>query len=198
MRTPARSFLIALVVAATILVMFTENTFASTTLQNQSHYASATTKVYCVHLRVYLNGKAPANTKCMDAQVSQLTKRGGTHPNIGTVVCNGADVTLWRDLSFNGPSICFSGNGFANLTNYSLNFFSSWNDQASSFALFNCTLDGTFRQSDVNYPGYFAVDINGGGQKQYFQWNISKSWSDFNGRNGILPDNSLSSIYIDC
>lgn len=155
----------------------------------------------CAHQSVKLNGNEPPIVSCLDNISKNMS------PNIGLANCGqgSPNVTLWFDPSFfPGDTICFTGNGFANLTDYYPSFGRwllcncTWNDQASSFALYGCTLSGTAQSGNPDYPGYFAIDVNGGGQKQYFKWNVSKSMSDFTGQNGILPDNSLSSVYIDC
>lgn len=199
----ARCFWLMLTVAVMVVAILPDGTaFANAKTGASLASGAKGHKVYCLHQVVHLKGSNPPSITCFDNKAVNMVNH---KPDIGTVGCNGANVTLWWDASFNGPTICFSGDGFANLTNYAPPWYEyapchclSWNHQASGFALFGCTLIGTNSQSDPNYPGYFATDTNGNGQRQYFKWNVSKSWSDFTGLDGILPNDSLSSIYIDC
>ena len=161
-------------------------------------------ELHCSHQAVHLSGTAPAIVTCLHKDMSK--RPGSVVPDIGITSCNATNnVTLFWDTSFGGDTICFTGSGFANLANYAPAWYnvipchcSSWNDQASGFALDGCALIGTNNPNDANYPGYFAINNNGNGQRQYFKWNVSKSWSNFTGQSGILPNDSLSSLYIDC
>ncbi|GHO49193.1 hypothetical protein [Ktedonospora formicarum] len=153
----------------------------------------------CGHRLVHLHGKDAPTITCFDNSKQEV------QPNIGLGNCDSAEVTIWWDTSFTGDYLCFVGNGFANLTDYAPAWYNvplchctSWNDQASGFSLHGCALTGLPQSGNPDYPGYFAKDSNGNGQKQYFKDNISKSAKDFTGINGVLANDSLSSIYIDC
>ena len=127
-----------------------------------------------------------------------------TAPYIGIDNCNTAEVTLWWDLDFSGDELCFSGNGLVNLTDYAPSWYTSilchcfsWDDQSSSFALDGCALSESSSPNPIS-PGIFTTDTWDEGQVQYFKWNVSKSWRNFNGLNGILPNDSLSTVDIEC
>jgi hypothetical protein len=191
--------LISALFVAFIISAVLDSTIASAHSQTSSINMQAQHRIQCAHQAVHLNGDKPATVTCLD----RVTK--GIFPKTGLSGCNDAVVQIWWDTSLNWTSLCFSGNGFANLTDFAPAWYdaalchcTSWNDQASGFALYGCTLSGTARQNDPDFPGYFASDTNGNGQRQYFKWNVSKSMRDFDGSNGVLADNTLSSIYIDC
>ena len=195
----SKLLLVLFAMSAIVLGSAFDSTIASAHSTTKFTNSGAKPSKLCSHQSVHLNGKNAPTVICLDQQAK------GTHPYISVSGCNTATVTVWWDQSFLGDSICFSGNGFANLTSYAPAWYNvigchctSWNDQASSFALSGCVLNGNPRANNPDFPGYFASDTNGNGQRQYFKWPVSKSWSDFTGQNGILPNDSLSSIYIDC
>jgi hypothetical protein len=193
-----RNLLFALFIVFIISTVLDGN-IASAHSQTSSMNMQAQHRIQCAHQAVHLNGDKPATVTCLDQIIKDVS------PKTGLSDCNTAVVQIWWNSDFNWTSICFSGNGFANLTDFAPAWYdvptchcTSWDDQASSFALYGCTLSGTAQQNNPDFPGYFASDTNGNGQRQYFKWNVSKSMRNFDGSNGVLADNTLSSIYIDC
>ena len=125
----------------------------------------------CHSLSVHLNGKAPATVKCLDKQ---------SGPFIGKTGCASNTLIIYADAGFSGWSICFSGWGSTDMTSYWVNPFWNWNDQASSYI------------SSCN-SGVFYKDTGQRGQQQSFAKNEQ---ANFDGQNGHLPNDSLSSVFI--
>lgn len=123
---------------------------------------------------VTLHGKQKPTVTCMD-------KVG---PNTSNVDCNRVAVLkLYVDAYQQGSVICFTGNGFVNLTDYYyigfLGIQYSWNDAASSY-------------NAGDWAGKFYSDINGGGIVQRF---TPYQRGEFDGN--PMPNDSLSSLCLD-
>jgi hypothetical protein len=95
----------------------------------------------CAVLRVQLNGTQPATHTCLvPASTEQGTTASAVSSTTASSHCWSGDVKLHRDSYFSGPSICFTGEGWANLKDYYYypwpwpNFVLSWNDKLSSFS----------------------------------------------------------------
>lgn len=125
----------------------------------------------CHSLSVHLNGTAPATVKCLDKQLG---------PDIGKTGCGSNTLIIYADAGFSGWNICFSGWGSTDMTSYWVNPFWNWNDQASSYI------------SSCN-SGVFYADTGQRGQQQPF---ANNQQANFDGQNGHLPNDSLSSVYI--
>ncbi len=168
-------FLVAVVVVSLPAVLATANPASA-------HPASATIhtsgQTGCHTTEVTLHGNAKPDVKCLDAQ-------GGASPDTVAENCGGHpnDLIVYQDANqkSTGGVICFKGTGFVNMTDYIINPFVSWNDQASSWS------------SGIWY-GTFYGDINGEGPSESFSY---FSTGEFDGQDGRLRNDSLSSIRID-
>ena len=134
----------------------------------------------CRTLEVTLHGSDNPTLKCQDRTVSRL---GVTPYTLATTCASANDLKIYQDAGQHstGAVICFSGTGFINMTDYWVNWFQSWNDQASSW-------------SSGKWEGVFYKDISGEGVYQNFPW---LETGEFDGQNGALPNDSLSSFKID-
>src|SRR5260370_29450163 len=92
------------------------------------------TKQPCNHLQVHVQGRKPPINKCLDNTASP---RNGIQPSI-SITCDGFSLILYWDANLSGGPLCFSGYGWANLTDYCapINYggcLQNWNDKVSSF-----------------------------------------------------------------
>lgn len=153
-------------------------TFATTTIPSYAASKITTQKpsATCHQLLVYLHGNAPATSKCLDQTHTGVIQNTTTDNG-----CTSYDLKIYSDPNYQGSMICFIGTGFVNMTQYWLFWPVTWNDQASSF-YGGCT------------TGTFYTNTNGWGQTQNFGQYAGEG--NFDGQNGDLPDNTLSSISI--
>jgi hypothetical protein len=133
-------------------------------------------QIMCGHLQVYLHGASSATTKCLD-------RKGG--PDIAPVPCDDNSLIIWADAYYTGWTICFKGYGATDMTSYCgpapVGCLWNWNDQASSYAP-GCS------------GGTFYSDIGQEGQQQHFYGHDPKN--NFDGQNGRLPNDTLSSVFL--
>lgn len=134
----------------------------------------------CHVLEVTLHGNASPTAKC---SLVVASSSAATPYTLATTCASANDLKIYQDAfqKSTGAVICFSGTGFINMTDYWINWFQSWNDQASSW-------------SSGKWQGAFYKDISGEGVSQNFNW---FSTGEFDGQNGALPNDSLSSLKID-
>jgi|SRR5579883_2256684 hypothetical protein len=140
----------------------------------------------CGHLQIYLNG--PINWVCRDQQVASiLQNKNGVNssianPGIVAVTCDANSLVIWADTGFSGWTICFKGAGSTDMTSYCgpapWGCTWNWNDNASSFAT-GCS------------PASFYKDIGDSGQRE---GENSFQRQNFDGQNGRLPNDTLSSV----
>ena len=134
----------------------------------------------CFVLQVTLHGSQPATSTCVVQGKAQLTS-GTVQPTTYVTGCSNAALTIYADHNQSGWTICFIGDGFVNMTDYSgpAPFFAwNWNDNASSFRA-GCA------------SGTFYTDTNGNGGQSDFD---PHQRGDF--PFGNIWDDSLSSIQI--
>jgi hypothetical protein len=103
----------------------------------------------CEHLLVHLRGSASPLTTCLDSVPASNSVR---HPASISITCDDYSLVLYWDANFSGPTLCFSGSGWANLTDYCAPIYlggclQNWNDKTSSFI-------------SHDTPGAFYKDIN--------------------------------------
>lgn len=146
----------------------------------------------CAHLQVYLNG--PINWVCRDQQVASMlhTKNGVNsnivQPGIVAVGCDANSLVIWADTGFSGWTICFKGFGSTDMTSYCgpapWGCAWNWNDNASSFA------------TGCSFASFFK-DIGDSGQQENAN---AFQRQNFDGQNGRLPNDTLSSVFqgVDC
>ena len=114
----------------------------------------------CEHLLVHLRGNEPPLTTCLDAQ----------HPKSVSITCDDYSLVLYWDANFSGATLCFSGSGWANLTDYCAPIYlggclQNWNDKTSSFESHDTP--GTFYyNTDLNgpalsFPVFFSANLYG-------------------------------------
>lgn len=151
-------------------------TFAHSVLflstSNSVHLSSKSEQKPCRIVLVHLNGNNPSSQTCIDSSTEK------TNPNLSNGDC-GNTTNLFVDAYQQGAEICFSGTGFANLTDYSwCDFFFcySWNDTATSFA--------THTQ-----PATFYIDINGGGLDASYGSNRLGNFTS-----NPMPNDAVSSV----
>lgn len=80
---------------------------------------------------------------CADAKSAS-----GIQPNISTATCTSSAIILYKD-EFGGGTLCFSGYGSTDLTNYCLPLedggcLYNWNDEVTSFSTTSYTNSGSF------------------------------------------------------
>lgn len=134
----------------------------------------------CRVLEVTLHGNASPTIKCNLASTSSKKVTPYTY----STSCNSAnDLKIYQNASqsTSGALICFTGTGFIEMPDYEMFWPINWNDQASSW-------------SSGKWKGVFYKDISGGGVSQNFNW---LDTGEFDGQNGALPNDSLSSFKID-
>ncbi len=146
----------------------------------------------CHHIVVHLNGKNPATTACSN-NGKAVNVSGKSHPRTDVVDCGFTALELYTNANEDGDTVCFLGEGFVNLPQYCLPFFSggclpgkSWNDQASSYNA-GCS------------SGTFYGDVNGNGPNQRFKPHEIGNFNGGTSPNGIpsLRNDILSSLRID-
>ena len=130
----------------------------------------------CSRLLVHLNGSNPATKTCLDKKDS----KGRSIPNTYVSQCTSETVIIYADSNYSGWTICFYGEGFANMTDYCgpapEGCFWNWNDQASSYKT-GC------------YVTYFYADINTQGTNFYKIDHRQGNFSDTN-----IGNDALSSV----
>lgn len=169
--TLAAFVMVTAAIVATLSGPATRSHAESTQVSAQSGAThSKITKQPCDHLQVHLQGNKPPITRCLDNTVSP---RNGSQPGI-SITCDGFSLVLYWDANLSGGTICFSGYGWANLTDYCapINYggcLQNWNDKVSSFN--SQDTPGTFYK-DINLQNYmfdFAV---------FTQANLNGSYND--------------------
>lgn len=143
-----RTLLVVLVSVAALCVTVPP-AFASTTSKVPTHpvitNAHSSTGNPCHTLRVSLYGNRYGGVaKCLDSS----SPNNSSSPDTVATNCNSRDIRIYQDANYSGNVICFANTGFVNMTDYGLDFFHDWNDQASSFNTFG-------------YNVRFFKDING-------------------------------------
>lgn len=132
---------------------------------------------YCQHWHVQLRGNLPAIGTCFDrvvpAHASITPYNLQNHPS-----CGNSDLHIYQD-SGTGAVICFAGTGSANLGNWHINPFVTWDNQATSY-------------SAGSWNGRFWAGSNMTGTVQYFSSGSSHGFTC----NTICNDD-LSSFRID-
>jgi hypothetical protein len=128
----------------------------------------------CTVLLVELHGSQPPTSTC--EQTVQPD-------NIDTTGCGDSALKLYADHNFTGWTLCFIGQGFANLDDYCgpapVGCLWHWNDQTSSFSS-GCS------------SGTFYTDKNGNGTAANFG-----TWVKQDFPFGGIPDDQLSSLKLD-
>lgn len=147
---------------------------------------SASARVECGHLQVYLHGWQQPGVKCLDvlvqSRLAHLSTSRSIVPEIYTTGCDNNSLVIWADANFTGWTICFKGAGATDMTSYCgpapVGCLWNWNDQASSYAP-GCS------------AGTFYMNIGEGGEAQGFASHGPRH--NFGGP-GMLPNDSLSSV----
>lgn len=85
----------------------------------------------CAVIRVDLNGDKGATKTCL---AEKPVGPGAETQSNGTTFCLSSDLILFEHEYFGGARICFYGTGFANLKDYGLFLWFSWDNAMSSFA----------------------------------------------------------------
>lgn len=171
---------------ATTLMTVTPVAHASPRMSSSTNRTAATVHILkesgCRVLEVALHGNANPTINC-NLYASSTSSMVVAPTTLATFCDSGYDLKIYQDAfqSSSGSEICFYGTGFVNLTDYQINVFQSWNDQASSW-------------SSGKWYGVFYKDVNGGGGQEAFSYN---SAGEFDGQSGHLPNDSLSSFKID-
>lgn len=160
-----------------------------------AHPASAlASRASCHTTEVTLHPNGAPTSRC-------LSRDGGairTASTIGTdALCNSEnDLVLYWNGPINvadgvipsGPILCIRGNGDLDLTKQTYNGL-NWNDEASAWWA-GCS-SGTFHQNDP-VLGIFSgtnEDFSGGS-------GTSAPSGNFDGRSGVLPNDSLTDVYL--
>lgn len=144
----------------------------------------------CQTTQVTLHGTAAPSFSCLDGQkrrVRTLPGRG-SGPLAAHVVfsdaCYDDDLDLHWDSNLGGDILCLNGSGVLNLTNvWSYNYFTSWNDQVSSFWT-GCYDD--YFYTNINQEGGVAWAPGGPG-------GLDTEWHNF--PYGGVPNDTLSSLW---
>jgi hypothetical protein len=136
----------------------------------------------CRTVRVHLRGNQPPIATCAERPHSTINASGPL--TWEDLFCDGTDVHLYTDASYAGYLICFYGNGFVNMTDFTyVDWFGierSWNDTVTSWKA-------------KSWFGRFYSDINGAGAyKLYFN-----ALQQGNFINDTLPNDTLSSMCLD-
>lgn len=170
---PYRYFLVALMAIA--LAVST-----SALLTPYAHANASTPQRHsgnCAVQMVYLHDANPPTVQCLQQKIAPRPS-----PYIATTQCSNRALALRGATIGQGDQyLCFIGTGFVNLTDFIRNFPQTWNDFANWYG------------PGCNY-GVFYIDTNGNGTHQNF---IAGTAFNFDGRNGRLPANTLSSLRID-
>ena len=156
--------------------------------QNTSAGADATppspvpTQESCYVTRVHLNGDQPPTVECLvQSKPTGSNVAGVLTPDTGLGACNIYDLQFFSDSNYQGPEICFTGDGELNLDRYSDNrpcCFRNWNDIVSSY-------------KTGNYFGNFYADDNQQGTTYPIQPRLLCSWI------GSVWNDRISSISIE-
>lgn len=147
----------------------------------------------CHHQFFRLNGNEAPTFTCLDSSTS-----GDLKPNISTVDCPGqVELSVPSDEDY----VCFSGRGFINLRDVFMpcgwhywTCGTPWEGRATNYQLSGCASNaGSI--SDPIYPGYFAFDRDGNGDRWYFQYISNEGQFNYPGRGVHVGPYSL---LIDC
>lgn len=152
MRQKVVSLTLAVLFASLLSFVALGTALASTGPANV-HQSNPAAHSPCFVRIVYLHGQSPATSQCKVAK-----KPDHPIPQFASYPCGDQLpypwVSLYQNSGYGGAQICFVGTGSGNLTNYWINWFTSWNDQTSSF--------------NMGAYGYMTTDINGNGGHCYF------------------------------
>jgi hypothetical protein len=135
----------------------------------------------CPVLLVELHGSQPPTKTCK--QTGKILNPPQGTVRIETTGCGSTALALYADHNFTGWTVCFIGQGFANLDDYCAPLPTGciyhWNDLASSYSA-GCS------------TGTFYTDKNGNGSFSNFP---AYKGGEFPA--GNIPDKQLSSLQLD-
>ncbi len=134
----------------------------------------------CPVLLVELHGSQPPTKTCK--QTGKVLNPPKGTIRIDVTGCGSDALELYSNHNFTGDTVCFIGQGFANMTDYCRPFpvgcIWSWNDYTSSFSA-GCS------------SGSFYTDKNGNGGYATFTDHISQDFPV-----GGVPDKQVSSLML--